>query len=141
MSTGQSAVMLCGWGVKAGWFIAFRLRRSRGEMYTGHARLCVCPSPHLAFPHYCTDPDVTWGNGRGCCLVVYCWADLESLHGLHCDNNMASASACTRCMPGSTVNLCDPSLVCVMPDRFSGELLRILLLRILLYRCLYFFYF
>jgi len=18
-----------------------------------------------AFPHYCTDPDVTWGNGRG----------------------------------------------------------------------------
>jgi len=23
MSTGQSAVMLCGWGVKAGWLIAF----------------------------------------------------------------------------------------------------------------------
>jgi len=22
-----------------------------------------------AFPHYCTEPDVTWGNGRGCPLV------------------------------------------------------------------------
>jgi len=31
-------------------FITFRVRRSRGEMYIGHGRLCVfvpvCPSPH-----------------------------------------------------------------------------------------------
>jgi len=28
--------------------ITFRVRRSRGEMYIGHGRLCVfvCPSPH-----------------------------------------------------------------------------------------------
>ena len=46
-------------------------------MYCGHARLCVsvcvcvcvCQSVSLsaaACPHYCTDPDVTWGSGRGC---------------------------------------------------------------------------
>jgi len=32
-------------------------------MYTGRVRLCVCLSL-AAFPHYCTDPDVTSGNGR-----------------------------------------------------------------------------
>jgi len=33
-------------------------------MYCGHARLCVCVPVCLsaaACPHYCTDPDVTWG--------------------------------------------------------------------------------
>ena len=47
-----------------GSVITFRVRRSRGEMYIGYGRLCVCVSvsvPHLAaFPHYWTDPDVTW---------------------------------------------------------------------------------
>ena len=33
---------------------------SRGEMYSGHGRLCVCVCLSLAaFPHYCTHPDVT----------------------------------------------------------------------------------
>ena len=32
-------------------------------MYIGHGRLCVCLS-FAAFPHYCTDPDVSWGNDR-----------------------------------------------------------------------------
>jgi len=38
-------------------------------MYCGHARLCVGLSVCLsaaACPHYCADPDVTWGSGRGC---------------------------------------------------------------------------
>jgi len=52
-------------------------------MYCGHARLCVCLSA-AACPHYCTDPDVTWGSGRGCSLVVHCWADLQSVHGWRC---------------------------------------------------------
>ena len=33
------------------------------EMYIGHGRLCVCLCVCLslaAFPHYCTDPDVSW---------------------------------------------------------------------------------
>jgi len=37
-------------------------------MYNGHSRLCVCLSVALslaAFPHYCTDPDVSWENDRG----------------------------------------------------------------------------
>ena len=31
MNTGQSAVMLCGWGVKAGWRIAFVDKRVGGR--------------------------------------------------------------------------------------------------------------
>jgi len=43
----------------------------------------VCVSAAVC-PHYCTDPDVTWGRGRGCPLVVRYWADLQSAHGLRC---------------------------------------------------------
>jgi len=35
------------------------------------------------------DPDVTWGNGRGCPLVVHYWADLQSVHGFRCYDNIA----------------------------------------------------
>jgi len=70
--------------------------------------VCVSVSLSLAaFPHYCTDPDVSWVNGRGCPLVVHCWADLQSVHGFRCYDNSAeremSASACTRSMPGLRV--------------------------------------
>jgi len=56
-------------------------------------RVCVsvCVSVCLSAavrPHYCTDPDVTWGRGRGCPLVVYYWADLQSGHGLRCYGNI-----------------------------------------------------
>jgi len=56
--------------------LPFCVKRSRGKMYIGHGRLRVCVSVCLslaAFPHYCTDPDLTWGNSRGCPLVVHCW--------------------------------------------------------------------
>jgi len=33
-------------------------------MYIGHGRLCVCLSL-CAFPNYCTDPDVNWGEWYG----------------------------------------------------------------------------
>jgi len=64
-------------------------------MYSGHGRLCVCLSL-AAFPHYCMEPDVTWGNGRGCPLVVHCWADLQSVHGFRCYDNTASNGKCQR---------------------------------------------
>jgi len=85
------------------YVITFHASRRRREMYIGHVCLCVCLSV-ATFPHYCTDPDVSWGNCRGCPLVVHCWADLQL-----CSSFIAmttypecemSASACTRCMPG-----------------------------------------
>ena len=89
-------------------------------MYIGHDSLCVSVCLSLAvFPHYCMDLDVTWGNGRGCPLVVHYWADLQSVHGFHCYDNIhvcklialytanvycaeckMSASACTRSPAG-----------------------------------------
>jgi len=52
-------------------------------------RICVsvCLSA-AACPHYCTDPDATWGSGRGCTLVVHYWVDLQSVHGLRCYDNI-----------------------------------------------------
>ena len=67
--------------------ITFCVSRRRRKMYCGHACLCVCLSAAVR-PHYCTDPDVTWGHGRGCPLVVHYWADLQSGHGLHCYGNI-----------------------------------------------------
>jgi len=79
------------------WFsfsiFTFRVRRSRGEMCRGYGRLCVCVCVHVsvclslaAFLHYCTDSDVSWGNGKGCPLVVHYWTDLQSVHGFRCYN-------------------------------------------------------
>jgi len=45
--------------------------------------MAVCVSVCLslaAFPHCCTDPDVSWGM-VGCPLIVHYWADLQSVHG------------------------------------------------------------
>jgi len=76
-------------------FITFCVSRRPCKMYCGHACLCVCVSLCLCVclsaavcPHYCTDPDVIWGHGRGCPLVVHYWADLQSGHGLRCYGNI-----------------------------------------------------
>ena len=61
-------------------------------MYSGHSRLCIClPVPlristllHIKY----TDPDVTWGNGRECPLVVHYSVDLQLVHGFHCYDNI-----------------------------------------------------
>jgi len=53
--------------------------------------LSVCVSVRAACLHYCTDPDVTWGSGRGCPLVVHYLADLQSVHGLRCYGNTRNA--------------------------------------------------
>jgi len=82
----------------------------------------VCVSVCLslaAFPHYCTDPDVIWGMVGVPSTVVHFLADLQSLHGFRCYDNIDAcklialytanaysadrempASACTRCMAG-----------------------------------------
>ena len=72
-------------------FSTFCMSCRRCKMYCGHARLCVCLSVCLSAavcPRNCTDPDVTWGSGRGCPLVVHCWADLQSMHGFSCSGNI-----------------------------------------------------
>jgi len=59
----------------------------------------VCVSVCLslaAFPHYCTDPNVTWGVGRGCLLVVHKWADWQSVHGFRFYDNIAPNAKCQR---------------------------------------------
>ena len=55
--------------------------------------MSVCLSL-AAFPHYCTDPDVTWENGMECPLVVQHWADLQSVHGFHCYDFIALNAKC-----------------------------------------------
>ena len=74
-------------GIAVRYSLHFALSRRQRKMYCGHERLCVCLSAAVC-PHYCTEPDVTWGHGRGCPLVVHYWADLQSGHGLRCYGNI-----------------------------------------------------
>ena len=93
--------------VKLLWpLVTFRVRRSRGEMYIGHDRLClcVCQCQYIAaFPHYCTGPDVTWGMvgvSPGCALLGWFAIGARvSLLWQHSAEREMLASACTR-MPG-----------------------------------------
>jgi len=85
--------------------ITFRMRRSRGEMYIGHERLCPSVPRHIPTLAYCTDPDATWRNGRGVPLLVHYWVDLQSVHGFRCYDNTAPNAKCQRVlvMPGVIV--------------------------------------
>jgi len=69
------------WAIKGGRLVTFRVSRRR------RACLSVCLSA-AACLHCCTDPDVTWESGGGWALVVHCWADLQSGHGLRCYGNI-----------------------------------------------------
>jgi len=77
---------------KHGWNVSsYILSESQTTQNVLWSRASVCLSVCLSAairPHYCTDPDVTWGRGRGCPLVVHCWADLQSGHGLRCYGNI-----------------------------------------------------
>jgi len=52
-------------------------------MYIGHGRLCVCLSVSLQ------GPGCNLGNGRRYPIVVNYWADLQSVHGFRCYDNIA----------------------------------------------------
>jgi len=82
-----------------------RVAYNRGEMYSGHSGLCVSVCLSLAaFPHYCTDLDVTWGNGRvpySCALLGrFAISAQISLLWQHSAEGEMSASGCTRSMSG-----------------------------------------
>jgi len=69
----------------------------------GHAHLCICLSL-VAFPHYCTDPDVTWGNGTGvpssCALLGGCaigaWVSLLWQHSA--EREMSASVVLALCL-------------------------------------------
>ena len=67
----------------------------------------VCLSV-AACPHHCTDPDVTWGNGRGCPLVVHyrriCNRCIDFVAITTQHEREMSATACNHSMP---VDYCD----------------------------------
>ena len=65
-------------------------------MYTGHARLCVRVSASRRIPTLLHRPGCNLGNGRGYPLVVHYWADLQSVHGLRCYDNIAPNAKCPR---------------------------------------------
>ena len=61
--------------------------------------LSVCVSVCLSlaafhFPQCSTDPDVSWGNGRACPVVVHYWVDLQLVHGFRCYDNIAPNAKC-----------------------------------------------
>jgi len=62
--------------------------------------MAICVSLCLSVPHYI--PTLlrglrcNFGNGRGCPLVVHYWADLQSVHGFRCCDNIALNATCQR---------------------------------------------
>jgi len=68
----------------------------RRKTYCGHARLCVCVSVCVCVclsvrgrnPTLLHGPGCNLGSGTDCPLVVHCWADLQSVHGLRCYGNI-----------------------------------------------------
>jgi len=81
-------------------------------------RVClpyVCVSVCLSAavrPQYCVYPDVTWGRGRGCPLVVRYWADLQLLHGLRCYGNITQTLVTSLRPSRDMVTWCKRSAGC-----------------------------
>ena len=84
-------------------FVTFRVRRGRGEMYGGHGRLCVCVDTqslyvtHAAFPHYCTDPDVTWemvGGALQVCTIGRICSQCTGFVAMTTQRKMRNVSKC-----------------------------------------------
>ena len=65
--------------------ITFRVRRSGCEICIGHARLCVCICLSLDLSVPRRIPTLLHGPG---CTIVHYWADLQSVHGFHCYDNI-----------------------------------------------------
>jgi len=55
-------------------------------MYSGHGYLCLSASRRI--PTLLRGPRCDLGEWQGCPLVVRYWADLQSVHGFHCYDNI-----------------------------------------------------
>ena len=73
--------------------VTFHVSRRRREMYIVTA---VCVSVPRRIPTPPHGPGCKLANGRGCPLVVQCWADLQSVHGFRCYDNIAPDAKCHR---------------------------------------------
>ena len=87
------------------WLITFRVRRSRGKMYIGHGRLCVCLSVPCRIPTLLHRPGCKLGNGWGVsssCAVLGRFAIGAWVSSLwqHSTKGKISANACIFSMPG-----------------------------------------
>ena len=56
-------------------------------MYWPRPFVCLCIPRRM-------NPDVTWGNGRGCPVVVHYWVDLQSVHGFCSNDDIAPNPKC-----------------------------------------------
>ena len=56
----------------------------------------VCVSVPRRIPILLHRPDVTWGNGNGCPLVVHYWVNLQLVHGFRCYDYIAPNAKCQR---------------------------------------------
>jgi len=56
----------------------------------------VCLSVPRRSPTLLRGPDAVLGNGRGCPLVVHYWADLQSVHGFRCYDNIVPNAKCQQ---------------------------------------------
>jgi len=69
------------WHDGTAFVITFHVSRRRRKMYIGHRRLCVCLSVCVSgcgrMPTLLHGPNLTWGNGKGCHVVVHYWLDLQ----------------------------------------------------------------
>jgi len=78
-------------------------------MYIGHGRLCACLSVPRRIPTLLHGSGCKLGNCRGCRLVkLHYWADLQSVHGFRCYDNIAPNAKCQQVL---VLALC---LVCIM---------------------------
>jgi len=74
---------------------------SRTDSRALRAEYCIVGIPYntaslAALSYYCTDPNVSCGDGWGCPVVVHYWADLQSVHGFRCYDNIAPNAKCQR---------------------------------------------
>jgi len=76
--------------------VTFRTRRSRGDLYWSRSSVClsVCPSQHSHTT--ARTPMQVVGNRRGCPLVVHYSANLQSVHGFRCYDNIAPNVKCQQ---------------------------------------------
>ena len=68
-------------------------------MYIGHARLCVSLSVPRRIPSLLHGPGCKLAEWQGCPLgplVLHYWADLQSVHGFRCYDNIAPNAKCQR---------------------------------------------